>query len=84
MLLPSDEPVASDIYIIGTEESTPSKLDWEILVQKTLGPSYVLVQTAVYGVLYLLFFIRRDLIWFCSGKILVCIYVCMYGQLMML
>ena len=38
-------------------------------MQETLGPSHVLFHTAIYGVLYLNVFLRRDLIWFCSGEL---------------
>jgi len=41
--------------------------EWEVLLQQTLGPSFVLVHSASLGVIYLLLFLRRDLIWYCSG-----------------
>lgn len=41
--------------------------EWEIRLQETLGPHYVLLHSAAHGVLYMSVFIRRDLIWFCSG-----------------
>ena len=68
LLLPTDHKVAADMYVIGTQESTPSRKEWEVLIQKTLGPYFVLVQSVSIGVIYLNLFIRRDLIWFCSGK----------------
>lgn len=40
--------------------------EWEIRLQETLGPHYVLLHSAAHGVLYMSVFIRRDLIWFCS------------------
>lgn len=64
------EDFAADMYIIGTQESTHAKKEWELLLQQTLGPSYVLVETAALGIVYLSFFLRRDLIWFCSCKFL--------------
>lgn len=42
--------------------------EWEIRLQETLGPYYVMLYAAAHGVLYLTVFIRRDLIWFCSGQ----------------
>lgn len=41
--------------------------EWEIRLQETLGPYYVMLYAASHGVLYLTVFVRRDLIWFCSG-----------------
>lgn len=38
-----------------------------MLIQQTLGPSHVLVHSASLGVILLLLFIRRDIIWFCSS-----------------
>jgi len=72
LLLPLNYDVAADMYVIGTQESTPSRKEWEVLIQKTLGPYYVLVQSASIGVIYLCLFIRRDLIWFCSGELQFC------------
>lgn len=60
--------VAADMFVVGTQESSTSRKDWEVLIQKTLGPYYVLVQSSSIGVIYLSLFIRRDLIWFCSGE----------------
>ena len=45
--------------------------EWEIRLQETLGPHHVLFHSAAFGVLYLNIFIRRDLIWFCSGTIVI-------------
>ncbi|XP_017267607.1 phosphatidylinositol polyphosphate 5-phosphatase type IV isoform X2 [Kryptolebias marmoratus] len=66
LLLPTDSEFAQDFYIIGVQEGCPDKRDWEICLQETLGPHYVMLYTASHGVLYLTVFIRRDLIWFCS------------------
>eukprot|EP00731_Ephydatia_muelleri_P037490 Em0484g8a len=67
MLLPTSHPLASDIYVIGTQESTPSRKEWEVLIQQTLGPNYVMVSSSSLGVIYLIFFLRKDLLWFCSA-----------------
>ncbi|XP_071802515.1 uncharacterized protein [Asterias amurensis] len=67
LLLPEDCVLVQDIYVIGTQESGSDGQEWEVRLQETLGPSHVLLQSATYGVLRLLIFIRRDLIWFCSA-----------------
>lgn len=46
----------------------PHRREWETRLQETLGPQYVLLSSAAHGVLYMSLFIRRDLIWFCSGR----------------
>ncbi|KAI5613172.1 72 kDa inositol polyphosphate 5-phosphatase [Silurus asotus] len=66
LLLPTDTDFAQDIYIIGVQEGCPDRKEWEIRLQETLGPYYVMLYAAAHGVLYLTIFIRRDLIWFCS------------------
>lgn len=43
--------------------------EWEIRLQETLGPHYILLYGASHGVLYLTVFVRRDFIWFCSGQL---------------
>jgi len=58
-----------DILAIGTQESYPDKFEWEVNIQETIGPSHILFHSASLGTLHLAIYIRRDLIWFCSGKI---------------
>ncbi|KAG8447517.1 hypothetical protein GDO86_014862 [Hymenochirus boettgeri] len=65
-LLPGDDDFAQDMYVIGVQEGCPDRREWEIRLQETLGPHYVLLHSSGHGVLYLSVFIRRDLIWFCS------------------
>ncbi|KAG8142113.1 hypothetical protein E2320_006738 [Naja naja] len=65
-LLPSEPDYAQDMYVIGIQEGCPDRREWEIRLQATLGPQYVMSYAAAHGVLYLSFFLRRDLIWFCS------------------
>ncbi|XP_040261432.1 phosphatidylinositol polyphosphate 5-phosphatase type IV [Bufo bufo] len=65
-LLPSDDDFAQDMYVVGVQEGSPDRREWEIRLQETLGPHYVLLHSSAHGVLYLSVFIRRDLIWFCS------------------
>ncbi|NXP48525.1 INP5E phosphatase, partial [Heliornis fulica] len=66
LLLPKDPDCAQDIYVIGVQEGCPDRREWEIRLQETLGPHYVMLYSAAHGVLYMSVFIRRDLIWFCS------------------
>ncbi|XP_034547335.1 phosphatidylinositol polyphosphate 5-phosphatase type IV [Notolabrus celidotus] len=66
LLLPTDSEFAQDFYVIGVQEGCPDRREWEIRLQETLGPYYVMLYAAAHGVLYLNVFIRRDLIWFCS------------------
>ncbi|XP_072015729.1 uncharacterized protein [Amphiura filiformis] len=68
LLLPehSEYDIMHDMYVIGTQESSADGFEWEASLQETLGPSHVLLHSATHGVLRLLIFIRRDLIWFCS------------------
>ncbi|XP_062446688.1 phosphatidylinositol polyphosphate 5-phosphatase type IV isoform X2 [Rhea pennata] len=65
-LLPMDPDYAQDMYVIGVQEGCPDRREWEIRLQETLGPHYVMLYSAAHGVLYMSVFIRRDLIWFCS------------------
>ncbi|XP_076853837.1 phosphatidylinositol polyphosphate 5-phosphatase type IV isoform X2 [Brachyhypopomus gauderio] len=66
LLLPTDMEFAQDLYIIGVQEGSPDRREWEVRLQEILGPFYVMLYAAAHGVLYLTIFIRRDLIWFCS------------------
>ena len=43
--------------------------EWEIRLQETLGPSHVLMYSCSFGLLHLSVFIRRELVWFCSGNV---------------
>ncbi|XP_069034307.1 phosphatidylinositol polyphosphate 5-phosphatase type IV isoform X2 [Embiotoca jacksoni] len=67
LLLPTDSEFVQDFYIIGVQEGCPDRREWEIRLQETLGPYYVMLYAASHGVLYLTVFVRRDLIWFCSA-----------------
>ncbi|KAJ3604499.1 hypothetical protein NHX12_029239 [Muraenolepis orangiensis] len=66
LLLPTDSEFAQDLYVIGVQEGCPDRREWEVRLQETLGPYYVMLYAAAHGVLYLTVFVRRDLIWFCS------------------
>nr|XP_032832265.1 phosphatidylinositol polyphosphate 5-phosphatase type IV [Petromyzon marinus] len=65
-LLPAEAPFLQDAYVVGVQEAAPDRREWEVRLQETLGPSHVLLYSAVHGVLHLAVLLRRDLIWFCS------------------
>ncbi|XP_020837559.1 phosphatidylinositol polyphosphate 5-phosphatase type IV isoform X1 [Phascolarctos cinereus] len=65
-LLPSEADCVQDMYVLGVQEGCSDRREWEIRLQETLGPHYVMLYSAAHGVLYMSVFIRRDLIWFCS------------------
>lgn len=65
-VLPESSEYVQDMYVVGTQENSMNKREWEIQIQTTLGPSHVLYHSATHGALHLAIFIRRDLIWFCS------------------
>eukprot|EP00794_Sanderia_malayensis_P015643 gene15643-17222_t len=66
-LLPSESIFIQDIYVIGCQEGTPFRKEWEICLQETLGPTHVLMYSGNFGVLQLSIFVRRELVWFCSN-----------------
>ncbi|XP_050699163.1 phosphatidylinositol polyphosphate 5-phosphatase type IV-like isoform X6 [Eriocheir sinensis] len=65
-LLPDEMEHMPDMFVLGTQESGGSRTEWEVRLQATIGPSHVLFTSAIFGVLHLTIFLRRDLIWFCS------------------
>jgi len=68
LLLPEGLEHIPDIMAVGTQESFPERTEWEVGIQETVGPSHVLLHSAVLGTLHLAVYVRRDLIWFCSGR----------------
>ena len=68
LLLPGSHEVVSELYVVGTQESTSHQREWAVLLQQTLGPTHVFIHSASLGQLYLFVFLRRDLIWYCSGQ----------------
>jgi len=66
-LLPMESMYLQDIYVIGTQEGTPFRREWQVRLQETFGPSHVLMQSSNFGVLQLSIFVRRELVWFCSS-----------------
>ncbi|PFX15188.1 uncharacterized protein LOC111343866 [Stylophora pistillata] len=66
-LIPDSTDFLQDLYVIGLQESTSQRKEWEIRLQETLGPSHVLMYSCSFGLLHLAIFIRRELVWFCSA-----------------
>lgn len=67
-MLPKSLEHVPDIIAIGTQEAYPERFEWEVKIQETIGPSHVLFHSASLGTIHLAIFIRRDLLWFCSGN----------------
>eukprot|EP00117_Sycon_ciliatum_P035229 scpid27559/ scgid26752/ 72 kDa inositol polyphosphate 5-phosphatase; 5-phosphatase that induces arborization; Phosphatidylinositol 4,5-bisphosphate 5-phosphatase; Phosphatidylinositol polyphosphate 5-phosphatase type IV len=63
-LLPPGMEEIQDVVVLGSQESPAARKAWEIKIQETLGPSHILLRTVSLGVLYLIVFIRRELLWF--------------------
>lgn len=68
-MLPNGLEHIPDIIAVGTQESSPEKFEWEVKIQETVGPSHVLFHSVSLGTIHLAVFLRRDLLWYCSGNI---------------
>ncbi|XP_023169943.2 inositol polyphosphate 5-phosphatase E [Drosophila hydei] len=66
-VLPSNVEHVPDLVVMGTQESSPDRFEWEVTLQETLGPSHVLFHSTTLGTLHLAVYMRRDLIWYCSA-----------------
>ncbi|KAM8708856.1 hypothetical protein ACLKA7_015772 [Drosophila subpalustris] len=66
-VLPPNVEHVPDLVVVGTQESTPDRFEWEVTLQETLGPSHVLFHSTTLGTLHLAVYMRRDLIWYCSA-----------------
>ncbi|XP_036892491.1 phosphatidylinositol polyphosphate 5-phosphatase type IV isoform X2 [Sturnira hondurensis] len=66
LLLPAEADYAQDLYVVGVQEGCSDRREWEVRLQETLGPHYVMLHSAAHGALHVSVLIRRDLIWFCS------------------
>ncbi|XP_055843626.1 inositol polyphosphate 5-phosphatase E [Episyrphus balteatus] len=66
-VLPATIENVPDIVVVGTQETCPERVEWEVTLQETLGPSHVLFHSTTLGTLHLAIFMRRDLIWYCSA-----------------
>ena len=69
LLLPGPLQSIPDVVAVGTQETNGDRDEWEIGLQETLGPSHVLFHSIELGTLHLAVFLRRDLIWVCSGNL---------------
>lgn len=56
------------MVVIGTQETNGERDEWEVGLQETLGPGHVLFHSVELGTIHLAVFLRRDLIWVCSGN----------------
>ncbi|XP_013412446.1 72 kDa inositol polyphosphate 5-phosphatase isoform X1 [Lingula anatina] len=65
-LLPDNIMFAPEIYVIATQEMDTDRKAWEIKLQETLGPQFVLLHSAIHGSLHISLFLQRELIWYCS------------------
>ena len=68
LLLPTPLQSLPDVVVIGTQETNGERDEWEVGLQETLGPGHVLFHSVELGTIHLAVFLRRDLIWVCSGK----------------
>uniref|UniRef100_A0A8C7WQ15 Phosphatidylinositol polyphosphate 5-phosphatase type IV n=1 Tax=Oryzias sinensis TaxID=183150 RepID=A0A8C7WQ15_9TELE len=50
LLLPTDSEFAQDFYVVGVQEGCQDKREWEICIQETLGPHYVMLYAASHGI----------------------------------
>lgn len=55
------------IYAISSQEGTIARRSWELKLQETLGPEYVLIQSHTLMGIHLCIFIHRDLVWYTSA-----------------
>lgn len=53
-----------DLYVVGTQEGTIARRAWELKLQETLGPNYVLLHSHALMGIQLCVFVRRQLVWY--------------------
>ena len=63
---------SSIVEFISAHVCRLSRKEWEIRLQETLGPTHVLMHSGAFGLLHMAVFIRRELVWFCSGEFAAC------------
>jgi type IV inositol 5-phosphatase, putative len=71
LLLPEKINFMPDLYAIGIQEAPgqgngQEVRQLEVCLQATIGPSHVLIHSVSLGALYLVIFLRRELIWYIS------------------
>ena len=57
-----------DIHIISIQECWPDSEAWEMALQGCLGPELALFDSLAFGTLHISIFMKRDLLWFTTGK----------------
>ncbi len=59
--LPEDIEYISDLLAFGIQEAPPGHFikEWEIDLQKTIGPSHVLLHSTTHGALHLCIIVKR-------------------------
>ncbi|XP_054164563.1 inositol polyphosphate 5-phosphatase E-like [Oppia nitens] len=67
IVLPDTIEHVADIMVFGVQEAPGNALkDWEIDIQKSIGPSHVLLHSTTHGALHMVIFVKRFLIWYVS------------------
>lgn len=66
--LPEKVTYLADVLAFGIQEAPQGNFikEWEIDLQKTIGPTHVLIHSTTHGALHLCIFVKRFLIWYCS------------------
>lgn len=65
-MLPDVLEHVPDVFVVSCQECEFDRFSWEVALQEALGSGFVLYHTAVFGSLYTIIFIKRQLTWHCS------------------
>jgi len=57
-----------DVHVVAVQECWPDVDAWELELQMCLGAEFALFHSISYGTLHLSVFLRRDLLWFTTGR----------------
>jgi len=57
-----------DVHVVCIQECWPDADAWELALQSVLGIGFGLFESLAFGTLHISVFIRRDLLWFTTGK----------------
>jgi len=68
LVLPESVVYMPDIFVFGIQEAPQGDFfkEWEYDLQKTIGPTHVLLHSVPHGALHMSIFVRRYLIWYIS------------------
>jgi phosphatidylinositol-bisphosphatase len=68
LVLPESVIYMPDIFVFGIQEAPQGDFykEWEYNLQKTIGPTHVLLHSVPHGALHMAIFVRRYLIWYIS------------------